>query len=422
MHRIITAFKSKTVYQSIITSGSIVINGILGVVFYILVARILGPVDFGVLSVALITLSLVSDLASVGTDTGIVKFVGQHIATDRLKALGFLKLGFKIKLIIGVIVLIFGFLITPFIAESILAKPTLVDPLRYALLGALGMLLFSFATSALQALQKFWQWGLVNISANLVRLLLVLILIGLGRLTLTSGLVVYITCIFLGFFIALYSLPNFFKVKEETRLRKEFLDYNKWVALFVVFAAFSGRLDTYLTTKLLSLAEVGVYSVAVSLSAIGAQLVTGITTVVAPKLAGFDSLGKAKTYLVKLQIFTSLLAILIVLVGIPLGGVVIPLLYGQAYLNSLAPLGVLIIAQAVFLLSVPAHASVFYYFSQPKLFVYTSFVNLLIVFCGGWLFISRFGYIGAALTVLVGNIINLVIPGVWVIRKFHHKD
>ncbi len=300
-----------------------------------------------------------------------------------------------------------------------LGKPELITPLRFAIVGAFGTLLFTFATSALQAIQKFWTWGILNISTNALRLGAIVVLVYVGTLNFNSTLVVYIACVFLGFFVALIFLPNFFKAKDEGLLAREFLHYNKWVAAFIMIAAVSGRLDVYLSTKLLSLKDLGIYGVATGLSAIGAQVVAGITTVVAPKLASFDTDKKAIDYLKKLQLFVAALAILAVVVGIPVSRLIVPLLYGNEYVGSVAPLSVLIVSQAIFLFSIPAHSSVVYYFSYPKLFVYISIVHVVIIGGLGWDLISNFGYMGAAVTVLIGNISNLLIPGVWAIRKFN---
>ncbi len=414
-------YRSKTVRQSIVTSSSTIINGLLGVAFYILIARVLGPSEFGILVVALTTLTLVSDIATIGTDTGIVKFVGKYFNSDRAKALQFLKLGLELKFFVGLAVLFLGLLIVPFVATNLLGKAELIIPLRFAIVGAFGMLLFSFSTSSLQAIQKFWTWGMVNIFANGLRLAVIFFLSFSNKLNLSGTLTSYIACIFLGFFIALTFLPNFFKAKKERSLAREFFDYNKWIAIFMMIAPISSRLDTYLTTKFLSLSDVGIYGVATSLSAVGSQIVAGITTVVAPKLAGFDTDQKAINYLKKLQILVIGLAVLGIIVGISVSKFAIPFFYGNEYLGSVAPLAVLIVAQAVFLISIPAHSSVIFYFSYPKLFVYISIVHLIITVALGWILIPSFGYIGAALTVLVGNVSNLIIPGVWALKKFGSK-
>ena len=84
----------------------------------------------------------------------------------------------------------------------------------------------------------------------------------------------------------------------------------------------------------------------------------------------------------------------------------------------MAPFVILLFAQAVFLVSIPVHTSIFYYFSKPKVFVFVGALHLVLVSFLGWLLISRFGYVGAALTMLVGNIFNFIAPGIWVLKEF----
>ena len=413
--------KTRTLKDAAISFTGTFVNGLLGLAFYILMARNLGPLNFGIFSVAVATLTLITDISDVGTDTGLVRFVGKYLNSNKLKALRFLKLGLKVKLVAWLVVLVLGWFLAPFVSANILAKSELVVPLRLALVGVGGALLFSFATHAVQAVQRFWVWSGLNVAGNLVRLLVIIFLISLMRLHLTSGLVVYIAVPFLGFLAGLFFMPSFFKVKNEFGVAKEFFKYNKWVALFVLIAAVSSRLDTYISTRLISLAEVGIYSVAIQLAGIVPQIVFALASVVAPKLAGYDSDIKVKNYLKKLQVFTLGLALVGLIIGIPLSRVVIPLFYGNQYLGSVAPFAILLLAQAIFLISVPVHTAVFYYFGYPKLFFFIALGHLAIIGGLGVPLIGLYGYMGAAITVLVGNVFNFMVPAVWVVQKFRSR-
>ena len=412
--------KAKTLYQSVITSSSTILNGALGILFYILVARLLGPESFGIFSVSVITLTLIADVANIGTDTGIVKFVGSSIHKKRKRALMFLKLGLETKIVIGVSFTVIGLILTPTFSH-LLHKPELMVPLRYAVLGAFGLLLFLFTTSALQAIQKFWTWGVLNISMNFLRLMSILAVSAVIVLDLEKSLFLYIIFPFLGSLVGILLLPRFFTVKRELSVSKEFFNYNKWIAILVAISAVSSRLDMYLAVRLLTLAEVGVYSVAVNLAGVVPQIVLAIAVVAAPKLASFDSDLKARVYLKKLQIFVLTLAGVGLLVGTPLARILVPVVYGSKYVESISPFIILLTAQAIFLISIPAHTAVTYYFSSPKILVWMSIVHLAIVGILGLVLISNYGYIGAAATVLAGSISSLIIPGTWTLNKFRNK-
>ena len=199
------------------------------------------------------------------------------------------------------------------------------------------------------------------------------------------------------------------------------MHYNKWIAAFVLIAAVSGRLDTYLSAKLLTLREVGIYSAAVSLSAIGSQIASGIATVVAPKLASFKSETEVVVYLRKLQLFVIALGVVGIVLGLPLAKILIPAFFGSEFTGAVGPFSILLLAQVIFLISIPAHTTVIYYFSKASLFVIISLVHLAIIGGLGWFLISNFGMLGAAITVLVGNVSNFVIPAVWVFNRFKNS-
>ncbi len=412
---------NETVKQSFVTSISTVINGLLGIAFYVLLGRFLGPEKFGIVSVVLVTLTLIADIANVGTDTGIVRFVGKYRHKDLQKTQQFLKLALKVKVIAGISVFAIGWFLLPFIATSVLNKPELTQYLKYSLLGAFGILLFSLTTSAIQAFEKFKTWGILNIALNLLRLVGIIVIFRFGFLTVGNTLQTYIIFPFIGFVVGSLFLPNYLTVKISNDVHREFFHYNKWVALFILIAAISARLDTYLSTRLLTLTQVGIYSAAVTVAGIGSQIVAGIATVVAPKLASFDSNKKVIDYLKNLQIFVFGLGVTAIVVGIPLAYVAIPTLFGSDYSGAVAPFIVLLISQVIFLISIPVHTAVFYYFSKPSLFVFISCVHVVIIGGLGWILISNFGYMGAAYTVLVGNLSNFLIPGIWVVNKFRSE-
>ena len=142
---------------------------------------------------------------------------------------------------------------------------------------------------------------------------------------------------------------------------------------------------------------------------------------VAPKLSRFTNKLDVINYLKKLQLFVLALAVIGVPVGIILGKILISKVYGFEYSLSFGPLVILLISQAIFLISIPVHTSINYYFSKPSTFVWVGTGYLILVSIVGYLFISRFGYMGAAYTMLIGNIFNFIVPGIWVLKEFNKK-
>lgn len=413
-------FTTATWKQSQITVMGTFINGVLGAVFYILMARFLGPSDFGLLTVSIVTLTLIADIADLGTNTGLVRFVSSHLHSNSEKAFKFLKLGLEIKLAIWLVVLIIGFYLSPYIANFIFKKHELLVSLRLVMLGVGGALFFTFTTSVLQSFQKYFLWSSVNILTNLLRLILITFLFLNQELNLTSGLVSYILLPFLGFSLSLLLIPSkqIFTARNELSVARQFFRFNSYVAVFTIIAAISSRLDTFLNTRLLTTEDIGIYGAANQLTQIIPQIVGALGVVAAPKFARFQSKFEMFSYFKKFQLMVFGLSSLIILV-IPLSFYAIPLLYGEVYSRSIMPFIILLLAMTVFLISVPLHNCIIFYYGRSDIFVWVSIVHLLIIGFLGFFMITNYGVIGTSITVLVGMITNFVLPLVWFLFKLH---
>ncbi len=407
-----------TFKQSSITIVGTMLNGLLGALFYISVARILGPVEFGLLTISIVTLTLISDIADIGINTGLVRFVSANLVNNKDKAMRILKLSLEIKIAVWVVAFFIVFFSAPFLAKEIFHKSELILPLRLVAFGVGGALLFSFATSSLQAFQKYFLWSGINITINLLRLILIFILGYNLVLNVENSLFVYIILPFFGFFITLLVLPwkRIFSAREEFSLSKELFAYNIPVAIFTIIAAFSARLDTYLTASFLSTREVGIYGVATQLAQVMPQLISAIGLVAAPKFSSFQSKEQMLTYFKKLQLLITALCVLGIL-SIPVVAYLIPIIFGSSYIEAVTPFIFIFLAMLVFLFSVPVHNAIIFYFGKPGVFIPVAVGHLLIIGILGYFLISNLGIIGASITVLAGTIFNFLYPLIWLLIK-----
>lgn len=410
--------KTATFRQSSVTFVGTVLNGLLGALFYIVLARTLGPAEFGLLTVSIATLTLISDMADIGTNTGLIKFVSSNLQSNRQKAWEFLKLSLEVKLIVWLIAFIVVFFLSPFLTDSIFKKPELLVPLRLVAFGVGAALLFSYVTSALQAFQKYFLWSAVNIITNFLRLILVIILGYYLMLNVNNSLIIYIALPFFGFFLSLLMLPTrqILMAKNERSLSREFFKYNIPVAIFTIIAAFSARLDTFLNASLLSSKEVGIYGAASQLVQVVPQLVTALGVVAAPKFSNFQNKVEMVKYLKKFQLLVLALFVIGIL-SIPISVYLLPFIYGSAYQDAIIPFIFLFLAMLVFLFSVPVHNAIIFYYGRPDVFIWVSLGHLIIIAALGYFMIFKFGIIGASITVLVGTIFNFFYPLAWLLIR-----
>lgn len=410
-------WQSATLKQSSITMIATVINGGLGALFYILAARFLGPEEFGVVAVSISFLTMISDIADLGVNTGLVKFVSFYSKKNSNKAYKFLKLGLEIKVAVFLIVGITGVIVSPFLAKMVFNKEQLTFPLQLAFLGLGGSLLFSYITSSLQSMERFIFWGSINILSNLLRLTLIILLFQGLVLNVNSTLLTYISVTFLAFFAGIFFLPfkEIISEKNEKSVFPEMFGFSKNVAIFIVISAVSSRLDTFIGAKLLTSFEIGIYAAANQLTSFFPQIISAIGVVVAPKFASFDSLSKMMIYFKKLLLLVTGISVLSLFI-IPLGAFFIPLIYGSGYTQAFPVFAVLILAMIVFLISVPIHNAIIYYFGKSDIFIWISIGNLIIMAFGSYFLIQGFGLIGGAYAVLAGTVFNLIIPAIFFVH------
>lgn len=410
--------KTATFRQSQITVVGTIINGVLGLIFYIILARLLGPADFGLLTIALTTMVLIADVADIGTNTGLVRFVSKNLSGNVDKAYQFLKLCLEVKLMAWLISSLVIIILAPFLATAVFQKRELILPLQLAGFGVGGALLFTYATSSLQAFQKYFLWSLINILTNVLRLFLILVLGFYLMLNLESSIIAYLCLPFFGFFVTLLILPTrkIIQSQNEFSLARELFQYNIPVAIFTMLAAFSAKLDTYLTAVLLSAKEVGIYGAANQLVSFMPQLVSALGLVSSPKFASYTNNKQMLIYFKKFQLLVTGLVVLGIL-AIPISIFAIPIILGPQYQEAIRPFIILLLAMLVFLFSIPVHHSVIFYFGRPDVFIWVSIGHLILIGGLGYFMISNFGVVGAAVTVLAGTTFNFLYPLFWLLIK-----
>ncbi len=413
---------STTLKKTSITFLGTILNAIFGALFYILAARYMGPSEFGVMAVALSVLTLTADMGDLGTNTGLVNFVARFITHKKNRAYRYLKLGLEIKLIVGILVLILGIYIAPYLSIDIFKKTELTVPIKIAFAGVSTLLLFSFIISALQAMQRFWGWSLIQVATNFLRLILFVILFSVGFRNIETTMYIYILVPLLGFLVGIVMIkPDFLDVKNEWRVAKDFFKYNRWVAAFAIFSAIGSRMDTFITARLLDSNDIGIYAAANQMVKIVPQIVIALGTVIGPKMAEIVNFSDFIKYLKKTQVMVFLITILGVLT-IPVVLYLIPYVFGREYISS-GPIFVILFASSlIFLISVPIHMAVFYYYSYPKLFFMTAFLHFLLVSTIGWFATNSFGLYGVAFTVLFAQLFDLIVPVIYLFSKIRKME
>lgn len=413
--KFLAIFQTQTLRQSAITVVSTFLSSGLGAVYYLVLARLLGPAQYGLFSIVIATLGVILPFADLGLGQSLVRFVSAN-ATDR-KYFPFVNLALKTKLVSGAITLVIFLFFSSFIARFIFHQPALAGLLPWVGLAVSGQILFFLILAIFQGTQRFELWGGFQVGVNLIRLLLVLPLLFWAKFSASFALGVFTASYFLGFGLSLLFIDRKFLGAAPTSSQvKLFWNFNKWTAAVGVLTAIASRVDILLTARFLSLTQVGIYSLATIMVAFLPQLASAIGAVTTAKFASFNDPESSKKYLGKTVLFVGGISVLVALAMIPVAGIVIWFAGSGNYAPAFVPFVILLVGLVIFLFTNPTRDSLMYYHAKPHFFFWLNLGQAATVFLVGWNLIPLCGVMGAALS-FTGGQIFVAGMSIWYYRK-----
>lgn len=383
----------KNFVQSAGLSLGTVANAGLGLLFYLLVARALGPGGFGRFSFLLGLGMMASELADWGFDSAIVRF-GAQDNLERILGVGLVQraLVFSIILIVAAI----------FSASG-------TENYFLSVLVALTLSLLALVTQSFLARQKYLFYVITNIFGNAVRLAVTAFLIAGGLLTAELGLELFAGANFLallagsillvaankGFFISFTDFPG--------TLRK-ILNYSRWLGGSFAVASITAKIDVPILYALSGGPVAGIYSSAQKLASAFPQVGAAIEGVFAPKFSS-DS-GNAKNF--RDYLVLAGLAALGLLMLVPFSGLVIPFVFGAKYLPAIPVFKIFLVGLSFFFLAGPFTAQVLYRFGKSNVHFIASACQLVLALALYLLLIPGFGASGAAVVYAAVQLFGLL--------------
>ncbi len=411
--------RSRTFSQSLITSGTSVINGFLGMSFFVFSARILGPNEYGILTILFTVVPMLSDILDFGTNQSLVRFIPKYQNhPDSKKSI--IRKNLQIKLFSGVLTAFTLAILSKIISETIFGKGELTTTISLLGLGVLGQLLFSFSTSVEQAEEKYWNWSQLLIGTNLLRLVVTILLFVLGIASPVCVGLVYVLSPLMGFLTSyILKVRRVIGQGHVGQVPVDFYRFNRWATAFTTVSSVGSRIDTLISSRLLSLDLLGNYGLANQSVSILPQISGGIGAVMAPKFASFSTQAKNSSYLFKSTLFTSGVSLFAALLIFPIG-IWMFSLAGEAFLQSTLAFMPLLISMVLFSATAPVRDSILYYYSDPKFFFWIGLAHVFLVSVSSYLLIPALGLVGSGVSVLVGQIFILFACLLYIYSKKTH--
>lgn len=390
-----------------------VINIILGGSFFILAPRFLGPSNYGLFAAVYATSVFTVRLTSLGIDTGILRFTNKVSQ----KSSDFLSIAFKWYLVLGIAAAIFGFIISPRLAQ-LLGQPQIATLLKIAFISTILFHITNLLTSALQAKREFLKASILLIANNAIRLILVFSLAYFFVVNLTS-----LTLIFFASTLAAVVIGGYFMPIEITKinvdLQKQFFKFNFWVWLSLSLSAIP--FDNYLLLKISGPLQAGLYAAPFKILNYAYQVGGNFTAVLASRFSSFDTPQKAIVYSKKAIIFPLIFSAAFIFVII-FANTIVTVFFGKQFESAAQILRILSIGSIFFFIATIPSSVILYYFGKSNVsFIITVLKYLLFVILLLF-FIPKMQSIGAAYAFSVSEGFALVAMAAFVLIKFRTKN
>jgi O-antigen/teichoic acid export membrane protein len=398
----------------VVSVGRGVASG-LGFLATIVLARRLGPQDFGLFSLSLAIMMVISGIAGGSIDQAIVKFSSFYLKKDRERAESIFKTTFKLKIIIAFILLFAGFIFNKPLSRIVFNDSGSGNLINLSFMGSISIILLGFVLAFLQSHQTFGKHVFLELLNNIMKLGFIGILVLVNVLNPVSSMAVFAMVPFLTFMLGLKIIPrNFLRAgRSGEKLLPEIIHFSKWIVLSYIIFALYRRMDIFLLNHFAEFRTVGIYSAAFNIASILDLVALSFFVVIFPKVSRFTTRNEyvdfVKRFLIGAIPLYLFVCILLWVVSKPL----VAVCYTSEFIGSVSILRILVPGFAVYLIALPLSAIILSR-NKPQLLVAYDFIALLIMFSGGIFLIPSYGAEGVAVASLISHLIfmALVIVGI----------
>lgn len=386
----------------------------LGFVMSLIVARWMGPEEFGLFSLFIVILIFGNDVLGDGLSPGVARFYAMYRRADPLKASEVLTNALALRLLLGIPVVLLGVVVGSRVAEEVFHNHAYAMPIVLGLVGSLGAALWSFNLSVWQAREDFTTYAVMVGLVNLMRVLSVPVLLLIGHLTLNAviglHIVFFYLCTLAGLALLRRHLASF---RIDGKLLREMFRFSKWPAMASLCFILQVNLGVPVLNYVADAREAGLYGAGSSLL-MGIDLLTvSLLTTLLPKVSQLSGLEQCRSYVQRSFPFYALIAAAL----LPLLFFSRPLvlaLFGQAYESTIPIFRVLFIGTLGTLVTHPLYL-VLYAMNRPHLSSLIQGMALLGWIIAGYWLIPEYGALGAAWTTLLARLLQslMIIAVLW---------
>jgi O-antigen/teichoic acid export membrane protein len=390
----------------------------------ILAARILGPAAFGLYSIGWTLLRFFALIAPLGMEKGVLRFAPKYYGKDEAAHKGLILQAHAIAVVSGTLFGATLFILAPWLAGAVYAKPDLEPVFRLFALAFPAIVLLVVVAAATRTTQRVGYSVLIHdLGQPLLGLTLMLLFYLLG-LHLVGVILSDILSLGIAAAAGLWVVIRLFPALRARAIRPVFtgsqlLGFSLPASFAAAFVVYIFWIDRVFVGYFRTSGETGIYQAASQISTLFSVVLAGINLIVIPMFANAhargDRAGLQDIYRIgtKWGIYFCI-PVLIVLFASP--AEVLTFFFGAGYAGGADVLVILLIGQLINLLTGSVNPLIVMTGNQNYLFRLSGVVLVLDVALNLML-IPRYGLMGAASTTVFSLGGVFIVAVLWVKRK-----
>jgi O-antigen/teichoic acid export membrane protein len=372
-----------------------------------LLARVLGPIAFGLYTLCQNAIRVVTGCIGDPLDMAVMREAPLYLGSERPRALEVIRSAFWLRTGLGLLSIACAAAVPWAVSYAVFGS---ADRRALAVLtaaGILGDLLLRSALGYFQVSERFRPFMAVDVVWQLGRTVAVVALVVARVLSANTAILIYVVAPYVAFAVALTMLPRDVLAIAPLPQRRRVIDivhYSKWMVAAMMMAAVYERLDLFLLNWFRGPHDVGIYAGAMALAVIPDFLNGCVQTVLAPKVAPAHAAGTFQRLQRRYLTYAAPLGVLALAGAWLLGGPVIRAFLSAKYADSVTAFKILVVSTMFNVVVTPLPAALLN-FVAPRKVMFVTFLGLILVAAGGVSVIPRYGVSGAAILILIARVV-----------------
>lgn len=382
----------------------------------ILVARFLGPAEYGLYNLAIVMPQMLYYFTDIGISSGLIKFSTDLKLKNNYSCLTkLIKFSLLFRLLVGFIIFFITYLFADTIAISLFDRPELINLIQIASLSIFFQAIFNTIISTYVGLDKTELSAIITNIESISKASISILLVATG-FGVTGAVIGHISGYAIGAIIGglflLFSLKSYPAKNRENinflNIFKKMIKYGLPLYFSLLLVGFLPPLENFILGFFTSDTAVGNFKASVNFITVLNMITLQITSVLLPAFSKIKALNDQKIgdFFNYINKFVTVLIIPLVLLLIFYSEEIVGLLYGTTYVDAPIFLSVYCIAYFFVGFGYLTLDGLFNGLSKTKITLTKNFIIFLTILIISPFLTNLFGVLGLIVTILLARFLG----------------